>query len=456
MQSQNKKNHSSVAQLDFSTSDRLPPQNIDAEEAILGGILLDPEAIERVADILPAKAFYINHHKEIYKAALTLHSQDKPTDLMSVTTWLYDHELLEKVGGQSKLGQLVERTVSAVNIDRYAQFVREKYFRRQLIQAGNEIVQLGYETSIELDEVVNQAEHKIFSFVQSDQLVLDVEAPVDLVYQIYDQLSQIKPKGLSTGIYELDTLIGGLKPKKLYVIAARSGIGKTHLAIFLTGKLLKANAPVVFFSAEMDRQELMTRLLALESGIDSKKIDECTITSEDDFAMLSVAAKSISSFPFYLDDTPGSYLTPMKMRSGIRRATSLYGKPRLVVLDYLQLLGDESGKMNRVTELDNITRACKVIAREFDVPFLALAQINRSVESQNDKRPQLSNLRESGAIEQTADVVMMLYRDEYYNENTSDKGICELIIRKQRGGNTGTVKTIFQPEISRFLNIANR
>ena len=437
-------------QIDFSASNHLPPQNVDAEEAILGGILLDPEAIGRVADILPANAFYINHHKEIYKAALALHSQDKPTDLMSVTTWLYDHELLEKVGGQSKLAQLVERTVSAVNIDRYAQLVREKYQRRQLIQAGNEIVQLGYETSIELETVLDQSEQKVFSLNQQES-TQTVEPAFDIMTRLYDQLGS-KEKAQQTGLYDLDSIIGGLKNKKLYIAAGRSGMGKTQFAVFLTYQMLKAGQPVVFFSAEMDRDELMCRILASESGINSQRIEGDNL-QEDEYPSLVAAIERLRDIPLYLDDTSGSRLSPTYIRSSFRRATALYGKPGLVVLDYLQLLGSEAGNTNRVTELDRIANSCKEIARDFDVPFLALAQINRSVEGQNNKRPNISQLRESGAIEQAADVILLLYRDEYYNPESPDKGICEIIVGKHRGGRTGMAKTIFKPEVSQFWNV---
>lgn len=437
-------------QFDFSGSDRLPPQNIDAEESILGGILLDPEAIGRVADILPANAFYISHHKEIYKAALALHSQDKPTDLMSVTTWLYDHELLEKVGGQSKLAQLVERTVSAVNIDRYAQLVWEKYQRRQLIQAGNEIVQLGYETSIELETVLDQSEQKVFSLTQQES-TQKVEPAFDILTRLYDQLGS-KEKAQQTGLYDLDGIIGGLKRKKLYVAAGRSGMGKTQFAVFLAYQMLKAGQPVVFFSAEMDRDELMCRILACESGIDSQRIEEDNL-QEDEYPSLIEAIERLREIPLYLDDTSGVQLSPTRIRSSIRKATALYGKPGLIVLDYLQLLGSEGGNTNRVTELDRIANSCKAIAKEFDIPFLALAQINRTVEGQANKRPTISQLRESGAIEQAADIILLLYRDDYYNSESSDKGICEIIVGKHRSGRIGMAKTLFKPEVSRFLNL---
>jgi replicative DNA helicase len=445
-----------LVSVNFGGGQTLPPQNVDAEEAILGGILLDPNAIGRVVDILVPEAFYISQHREIYKAAVTLHAADRPTDLLCVSTWLYDHDLIEKIGGQSKLVSLVDRTVTALNIDRFAALVMDKYQRRKLIHAGNEIVQLGYETSVELDEVINQAEQKVFDLTQGDAVAPEIEQPIDILIRIYDQLSAVKPKGLPTQIYDLDKLIGGLKPKKLYIVAGRSGMGKTQLAVNLAAQALKSRQPVVFFSAEMDRDELMTRVLAWESGVDAKKIEECTLDSQEEFTCLTEAINRLSDAPLYLDDTTGSTLTPVRIRSAIRRATSMYGKPGLIVLDYLQLLGDEAGNTNRVTELDKLANACKAIAKEFDVPFVALAQINRAADSQANKRPVISQLRESGAIEQAADVILLLYRDEYYNTNTPDRGICEVIVGKQRSGATGTVKTIFQPETSRFLNIAQR
>jgi replicative DNA helicase len=442
-----------LVEINFGSGQQLPPQNVEAEEAILGGILLDPSAIARIVDVLHPNAFYLIAHREIYKAAVALHVAERPTDLMMVATWLYDHDLLEKIGGQGRLAQLVDRTVSAVNIDRYAALVMDKYQRRQLIKTGNEIVELAYEATEDLPSILDEAEQKIFSLSNSETAAPAIEQPIDILIRIYDQLSQVKPKGRATGIYDLDKLLGGLKPKKLYIVAGRSGMGKTQLAVNLATRVLKDGQPVIFFSAEMDRDELMTRILAWESGVDSKKIEECTVDTQEQFDSLTEAITSLSDVPLYLDDTSGSALTPVRIRSTIRRAISTYGKPGLIVLDYLQLLGEEGNKTNRVSELDGLANACKSIAKDFDVPFIALAQINRSVEGQSDKRPQMSHLRESGAIEQAADVVIMLYRDDYYNPNTPDRGLCELIVRKQRGGPTGTVKTIFQPETSRFLNL---
>ncbi|NEP13246.1 MAG: replicative DNA helicase [Symploca sp. SIO2C1] len=428
----------------------LPPQNIDAEEAILGGILLDPEAMSRIVDILYPQAFYINVHRNIYEAALALYLVGKPTDLMSVTTFLYDHKTLDKVGGQSKLAQLVERTVSAVNIDRYADLVMDKFTRRQLIKAGNEIVQLGYETSTELENVLDCSEQKIFKL--SESTTTNIETPVDIMSRIYKQIG-VNEAGLKTEIYDLDKLIGGLKKKKLYVVAGRSGIGKTQLSVWLAHQTaVFQRKPVIFFSAEMDRDELMTRIIARDSGVDSRQIEEGSLQASDYAAILNTVEKA-GTVPLWIDDTPGSGLNLMRIRAGIRRATATYGHPGLVILDYLQLLGSEDGRTNRVSELDRLANGCKSIAKEFDVPFLALAQINRSVESQKDKRPTISQLRESGGLEQASDVIMLLYRDEYYNPDTPDQGIAEIIVGKHRGGKTGTVKCLFKPETSQFLSL---
>jgi replicative DNA helicase len=431
--------------------DALPPQNIDAEEAILGGILLDPEAMSRIIDFLYPQAFYINAHRDIYEAALALHILGKPTDLMSVTTWLHDHKTLNRVGGQSKLAQLVERTVSAVNIDRYAELVMDKFTRRQLIKAGNEIVQLGYETSTELEEVLDHSEQKVFELTELGTSN-NIERPADIATRVFNQIG-VHEAGLKTEIYDLDNLIGGLKKKKLYVVAGRSGIGKTQLSVWLAHQIaVFQRQPVIFFSAEMDRDELMTRIIARDSGIDSKLIEEGML-ADADYDQLAQSVGKIGQSPLWIDDTPGSGLSLVRIRAGIRRAISTYGHPGLVILDYLQLLGSEDGRTNRVSELDRLANGCKAIAKEFDVPFLALAQINRSVESQKDKRPSISQLRESGGLEQAADVIMLLYRDEYYNPDTPDRGIAEIIVGKHRGGKAGTVKCFFKPETSHFLSL---
>jgi len=435
-------------------SNSLPPQNVDAEESILGGILLDPEAIGRVADLLVAEAFYINDHKEIYKAALALHHQAKPTDLMSVTTWLYDHELLEKVGGQSKLAQLVDRTVSAVNIDRFAALVMDKYLRRQLIEAGNEIVQLGYETSLELEIVLDQSEQKIFGLTQKrpqQGLVPISETLIQAFKEIESRQQDTALPGIPSNFYDLDAMTGGFQRSDLIIIAGRPSMGKTSFAVGMARNIAE-NLPVAIFSLEMSKEQLGQRLLASEAGIESNYLRTGRI-SQNQWGALSHALGTLSELPIYIDDTVSQ--TVMQMRSQVRRLLAEKGAELgLVLIDYLQLM-EGSGSDNRVQELSRITRSLKGLARELNVPVIALSQLSRSVESRSDKRPMMSDLRESGAIEQDSDLIIMLYRDEYYNPDTPDRGIAEIIITKHRNGPTGKVKLLFDPQFTRFRNLAS-
>ena len=443
-------------ELNFSAfSNSLPPQNVEAEESILGGILLDPEAIGRVADLLRPEAFYINAHKDIYKAALALHNQGKPTDLMSVTTWLYDRELLEKVGGQSKLAQLVDRTVSAVNIDRYAVLVMDKYLRRQLIQAGNEIVQLGYETSIELETVLDQAEQKIFSLTQKrpqQGLTPISETLVQTFQEIETRNQDLAIPGLPSNFYDLDAMTGGFQRSDLIIVAGRPSMGKTSFALGIARNIAE-KLPVAIFSLEMSKEQLAQRLLASEAGIESNYLRTGRI-SQNQWEPLSHALGTLSELPIYIDDTANQ--TVMQMRSQVRRLQAEQGgKLGLVLIDYLQLM-EGSGSENRVQELSRITRSLKGLARELSVPVIALSQLSRSVEARNNKRPMMSDLRESGSIEQDADLIIMLYRDSYYNADSPDRDIAEVIITKHRNGPTGTVKLLFKSELTTFLNLANK
>lgn len=442
-------------ELNFSGfSHALPPQNVDAEESILGGILLDPEAMGRVADVLRPEAFYISTHKEIYNAILALHTQGKPVDLMSVTTWLYDNELLDKVGGQSKLAQLVERTVSAVNVDRYAALVVDKYLRRQLIQAGNDIVELGYETSIELETVFDQAEQKIFSLTQKrpqQGLVPISETLIQTFQEIETRQEGAALPGISSEFYDLDVMTGGFQRSDLIIVAGRPSMGKTSFAVGIARNIAE-KFPVAIFSLEMSKEQLVQRLLASEAGIESNYLRTGRI-SQNQWSDLSRALGTLSELPMYIDDTANQ--TVMQMRSQVRRLQAEQGeKLGLVLIDYLQLM-EGSGSDNRVQELSKITRSLKGLARELQVPVIALSQLSRGVEARTNKRPMMSDLRESGAIEQDSDLIIMLYRDEYYSPDTPDRGIAEVIITKHRNGPTGVVKLLFDPQFTRFRNLAS-
>jgi replicative DNA helicase len=445
-----------VQELNFQAlSDRLPPQNIDAEEAILGGILLDPEAIGRIADLLHPEAFYITAHQEIYRAALLLQSQGKPTDLMSVATWLYDRALLEKVGGQAKLAQLVDRTVSAVNIDQYAALVMDKYLRRKLIRVGNEIAQLGHETAVDLENVLDRAEQKVFGITQ-DRPQQGMMATADILTHTFSDiesrsLGMVLP-GLSCGFYDLDAMTQGFQRSDLIIVAGRPSMGKTAFSLCLSRNIAAFHKlPVAVFSLEMSKEQLVQRMLAGEAQIESGRLRAGRI-SHQEWEPLGHAISNLSQLPMFIDDTPNISVT--EIRSKARRLQAEQGGALgMILLDYLQLM--EGGGDNRVQELSKVTRSLKGLARELNVPIIALSQLSRGVESRTNKRPMMSDLRESGAIEQDADLIIMLYRDEYYNPDTPDRGIAEIIITKHRNGPTGTVKLLFEPQFTRFRNLAS-
>ena len=433
----------------------LPPQIIEAEEAILGGILLDSEAMVRVADVLIKDAFYVQAHQEIYHAAMMLHSQGKPTDLMSVSTWLADRSLLEKIGGTTKLAQLLNRTVSAANVDRYATLVMDKYVRRQLISAGHEIVDLGYDTAEELEKVLDESEQKIFRLTQErpqQGLVPISETIIQTFTEIENLHQEIALPGIPSGFYDLDAMTSGFSRSDLIIIAGRPSMGKTSFCLNIAYNIAKEQKlPVAVFSLEMSREQLTQRMLSGEAKIASNRLRSGRI-SQNEFEPLINAVANLSELPIYIDDTAN--LSVMQMRSQVRRLQAQQkDKLGLILLDYLQLM-EGSGSDNRVQELSKITRSLKGLAREVNAPIIALSQLSRGVEQRNNKRPMLSDLRESGSIEQDADLVIMLYREEYYNPDTPDRGIAEIIITKHRNGPTGTVKLLFKSELTKFENLA--
>lgn len=436
-------------------SDRLPPQNIEAEEAILGGILLDPEAISRVLEMLRPEYFALPSHQSIYKGMVELHQQGKPTDLMTVITWLGDRDLLEKVGGQMKIATLVERTISAVNIDQYAALVVDKFLRRKLIQAGNEIVDIGYQTSIELETVLDSAEQKVFGLTQErpqQELVSISETLVNTFQDIEDRNEGVALPGIPCGFYDLDAMTGGFQRSDLIIVAGRPSMGKTSFAINIAHNIATTQKlPIAIFSLEMSKEQLVQRLLASEAKIESNRLRAGRV-SQNEWEPLIQAIGTLSELPIFIDDTPN--ITVNEMRSKTRRLqTENGGALGLILLDYLQLM-EGSGSDNRVQELSRITRSLKGLARELSVPIISLSQLSRSVETRTNKRPMMSDLRESGSIEQDADLVIMLYREEYYNPDTPDAGIAEVIITKHRNGPVGTVKFLFDSQFTRFRNLA--
>lgn len=447
-------------QLDFAgVNDKLPPQNIEAEEAILGGILLDPEAIERVGDILLAEAFYIQAHRDIYAAALRLHDEHKPTDLLTVASWLDDHELLGIVGGRNKLASLVDRTVSAVNIDALAEMVMDKYLSRKLIKAGNEIVKLGYDLSQPLVERLDAAEQKVFSIRHQTKVDDEKELLGDVVCIVYEEIERLsageEQSCVPTGFFDLDAILGGgLHHGELIIVAGRTSMGKSSFAHQISFNTSDVHESLtLIFSLEMSKEDITRRFLSSESGIEMRYLQSGKI-SDSGWEPLARAVKRFDEIPLVIRDE--SCPTPKEIRSKVRQTIAKYGAKygslKLVVVDYLQLMAGGTDAL-LVQKIGEITRELKLLARDFDLPIILLCQLNRGVENRPNKRPMLSDLRDSGKIEEDADVVLGLYRDEYYFPDTPDRGLAEVIVLKNRNGATGTVKLLFEPQFTRFKNL---
>lgn len=424
-------------------------ENIEAEEAILGGVLLDPYAIDRVADNLIPEAFYITTHQIIYRAVLALHQQSLPIDLISVSTWLKDHKQLDKAGGKNKLAQLLDRTVSAVNIDAIAELVMEKYHRRRLLAVAEEIAQLGKETATGLPQILAEVESKIFSLTQTTRDKFLPQSIGECLPAAFTSLEQGAIPGLTTGLVDLDGLIGGLARKDLIVVAGRASMGKTWVGCYLANQMATVHRlPVVFFSAEMSKEQLVKRFLAMHSGINSQRLFQNRVYKSE-WDALAKAIGVLSELPMIIDDSPASSQSATRMRSVLRRLAKERSSLGLVVLDYIQKLGDRAAG-NRAQAVGAIAGHCKDIAKEFNVPFIALAQINRIVETQANKRPCMADIKDSGDIEQDMDIGLLIYRDEYYNPNSLCKGKMEINVAKNRNGPTGVCEVWFSPETGNF------
>ena len=436
-------------------NDSIPPQNLEAEEVIIGGILLDPDAISRIADILQPDAFYLNAHRQIYRTAIMLHSQGKPTDLTAMSAWLADTGSLEKIGGTNRLVELVERVTSTASIEQVATLVMDKFLRRQLIKSGNEVIQLGFEQNLPMAEVLDKAEQKIFAISQeqpSKGLTPTSEILTSTFNEIESRSLGTSVAGIPVNFYDLDAMTQGLQRSDLIIVAGRPAMGKTSIVLNLAKNVAQLHdLPVCVFSLEMSKEQLTYRLLSMEVGIESGRLRTGRLQQEE-WPLLGQGIDTLGQLPIYIDDKPNTGV--LEMRSLCRRLMAEQGKELgLVVIDYLQLM-EGSTPDNRVQELSRITRGLKGLAREMKVPVIALSQLSRGVESRTNKRPMLSDLRESGSIEQDADLVLMIYRDEYYNPDTPDRGITEVIVTKHRNGPVGTIKLLFEPQFTRFRNLA--
>lgn len=441
-------------------SAKLPPQNPEAEASLLGAILIDSDAIVRVADVISEADFYDERHGHIYNALKSLYDKHSPIDVLTLANELKNNGMLKAVGGASYLTELTNFVPSAAHVMQYADIVSTKSMRRKLIKASQDITTLGYDEGESLQSLVEQAEARLFEVSQKQvkQDIISIEQVLTDSFERLDELHKDKGtiRGVPTGYKDLDDVLAGLQRSDLFILAARPSMGKTAMVLNLAHNVaVGAKQPVLMFSLEMGKEQLVDRMLARESGVNAWALRTGNLT-DSDFEKIANAMGTLSEAPIYIDDTPG--ITVSDMRTKARRESHQHPLG-LIIVDYLQLMSGGSkfgGSDNRVQEISEISRGLKGIARELNVPVLALSQLSRSVESRSPQIPQLSDLRESGSIEQDADVVAFLYREEYYNAETEKKNIMEFHIRKHRNGPTKNVELYFDLEKQRIMSIDSR
>ncbi len=441
---------------------RVPPHSIEAESSVLGGLLLDNAAWDRVGDLLVDSDFYRHEHKLIYAAIGALINASKPADVITVSEQLQNQGKTAEMGGLGYLNSLAQYVPSASNIRRYAEIVRERSILRKLVTASDEIATNAFNPQGKaIDRILDEAEQKIFNigeegsrmkqgFQSMDTLVVEL---LDRVQEMADNPNDIT--GVPTGFYDLDRMTSGLQPGDMVVLAARPSMGKTAFAINIAEHVaLNEGLPVAVFSMEMGASQLAVRVVGSIGRIDQGHLRTGKL-SDEEWPRLTEAIEKLRTVSLHIDETPG--LTPSELRANARRLARQCGKLGLIVVDYLQLMSGSgsSGGDNRATELGEISRGLKMLAKELQCPVIALSQLNRSVEQRTDKRPMMSDLRESGAIEQDADIIMFIYRDDYYNKDSKDPGVAEIIIGKQRNGPTGTVRLTFLKNLTRFESLAS-
>ena len=441
--------------VDERPAGRTVPHNLDAEASLLGAMLMSRDAITAAVETVKVEDFYKPNHADIFEAILRVWNAGEAVDPLTVGEDLERGDLLDKIGGLGVLVDLESRTPATSNAAHYAKIVEERATMRKLIEVGSEVAQLGYDVPDDVAATVDEAERLVFevasrrvvdSTLPSQDVIASGLVRLETLYEHGDLVT-----GLPTGYRDLDLMLSGLQPHTMTVVGARPSMGKTAFALGASSyAALVMNRPVLFFSLEMGHQELAQRMLASEGNINSSRLKNGQMRDGDWFR-LSGAVDRISNAPLFIDDNP--QLSVTEIRAKARRIKSKVGDLGLVVIDYLQLMSGGSGD-NRQIEISAISRGLKVLARELECPVVALSQLSRGLEQRSDKRPMLSDLRESGALEQDADVVLFLYRDEIYNSDSEDKGSVEIIVAKQRNGPTGTVRLGFQGEFTRFVNIA--
>ena len=430
------------------------PHNFLAEKIVLSNLLISSEAIEITLRKIRVESFYFKNHQEIYKAIIFLYQNKISIDILTLTTFLQDQGLLEKIGGIKILSELINQVPNLVYLEDYLQLIQDKFLRRLLIRLGYKIIYSGYVTNIPLDNIVEELEKQFLNLttnIQNQEVLNSAELFSDILLELKQKSLQPALPGLASGFYDLDSLTQGFQKSDLIIVAGRPSMGKTAFSInVILNVIKKYKRPVLFFSLEMSKEQLVYRILANETEINATRLKVGHLY-ENDWFHINRIVKLLSSLPLFIYDTPN--LSIPEIRTEIQKVLFEQENIGLIIIDYLQLM--QSSKIqsdNRVQELSQITRALKSIAREFKIPIITLSQLSRNVENRFNKRPILSDLRESGSIEQDADLVLMLYRDSYYNSTISEMDLAELIIAKHRNGPIGTVKLNFDTKFTKFTN----
>lgn len=437
---------------------KVPPHDLEAEQAVIGSMLTDRDAVISAIEVLKQDDFYREDNRAIYEAILNLYNRAEPIDIITVKSELETMGKFEQVGGLEYLAELPEKVPTTANAIKYIKIVEEKSVLRNLIRTANEIIELGYDPTEEVEDIMEGAEKKIFNIMQNKNQ--KSYTPIkDILVDSFTQLEELYNRkqhitGVPSGFTELDYKTAGFHGSELILIAARPAMGKSAFVLNIaTNAAVKANIPVVIFSLEMSKEQMVNRILCSEAMVDSNKVRTGKL-EEDDWTKLAGAIGPLSDAEIYIDDTPG--ISVMEIRAKCRKL-KMEKNIGMVIIDYLQLVqGSSKRNGSREQEISEISRSLKILAKELGVPVIALSQLSRAVEQRPDHRPMLSDLRESGAIEQDADIVMFLYRDDYYNQDSEKKDIAEVILAKHRGGSTGTVELLWLGSYTKFVNLERR
>jgi replicative DNA helicase len=443
---------------EFETADKVPPQSIEAEQSVLGSLMIDKNAIIKIADLVNEDDFYKNSHGKIYKTMLYLYEHHEPIDLLSLSNRLKETGEMEQVGGRSYLASLANTVPTAANIVHYAKIVAKKSVLRKLIDNASQIISSAYDETGEIDKTLDEAEQKIFS-VSQKHIRQDFTPVKPILEEAFDRIDELhknkgKLRGIPTGFADLDNILAGLQKSNLIILGARPSVGKSSLGLDLVRHAaIKEKIPVGIFSLEMSKEEVIDRLICAEANIDLWKLRTGRLSDSgenDDFSKIGHAMGVLSEAPIFVDDSAS--INVMEMRTMARRLQAEHGLKMLVV-DYLQLMEGRGNIDNRVQEVSEISRSLKGLARELNIPIVALSQLSRGIESRTDQRPKLSDLRESGSIEQDADVLIFIYREDKTKTDSENKNIAEIMVAKHRNGPIGSVKLFFNEQTTSFKNL---